>query len=140
MSLVMRAFGTLHAGLYRLSGGRVGGKVGKAPILLLTTVGRKSGRARTLPLGYSRDGGRLLVIASALGAPKHPAWYLNLRDNSRVTVRLGAETKQMDAETATGAERARLWKELIIDFPFFVEHQQKTTREIPVVILLAAKG
>ena len=136
----MRAFGSLHSGLYRRSGGRIGGKVGKAPILLLTTVGRKSGQARTLPLGYARDGERLLVIASALGAPKHPAWYLNLRDDPRVTVRLGDETRQMVAETATGAERARLWQQLIVEFPFFVEHQQKTTREIPVVILSAAKG
>ena len=130
MSLAMRAFGALHSGLYRLSGGRIGGRVGKAPILLLTTVGRKSGQARTLPLGYARDGTRLLVVASALGAAKHPAWYLNLRDNPRVTVRLGGEARRMVAQTATGEERARLWARLIADFPFFVEHQRKTTREI----------
>jgi deazaflavin-dependent oxidoreductase (nitroreductase family) len=77
----------------------------------------------------------LLVVASALGAAKHPAWYLNLRDNPRVTVRLGGEARRMVAQTATGEERARLWARLIADFPFFVEHQRKTTREIPIVIL-----
>jgi len=138
MSLVMRVFGALHANVYRLSGGKVGGVVGKAPILLLTVIGRKSGKTRTMPLGYSRDGERLLVVASALGAAKHPAWYLNLRANPRVTVNLGAATRPMVAETAGGEERARLWGRLIADFPFFVEHQQKTTREIPIVILSAA--
>ncbi len=139
MSLAMRVFGALHANVYRLSGGKVGGVVGKAPILLLAVVGRKSGQERTLPLGYARDGERLLV-ASALGAAKDPAWYLNLCANPRVTIRLGGATRQMVAETATGEERARLWAQLIADFPYFVEHQQKTTREIPVVILSLAKG
>jgi deazaflavin-dependent oxidoreductase (nitroreductase family) len=140
MSLTMRAFGALHSGLYRLSGGRIGGRVGKAPILLLSTVGRKSGQARTLPLGYARDAKRLLVVASALGAAKHPAWYLNLRDNPRVTVSLGGEARQMVAQTAIGEERARLWAQLIADFPHFVEHQRKTPREIPIVILDEVKG
>lgn len=135
MGSAMRVFGALHGGLYRLSGGRLGGKVGTAPILLLTVTGRKSGQPRTVPLGFSRDGARLLVVASALGAPNDPAWYRNLRDHPRVTVRLGAETRSLIAETATGEERAQLWQRLIIEFPHFVEHQRKTTRELPVVIL-----
>ena len=140
MSLAMRAFGALHSGMYRLSGGRLGGRVGQAPILLLTVTGRKSYQERTLPLGYSRDGECLLVVAAALGAAKHPARYLNLRASPRVTVRLGAETRPMIAKTATGAERARLWAQLIGEFPFFVEHQQKTSREITIGILSAANG
>lgn len=73
---MMRAAGTLHRGLFRLSGGRIGGSLGKMAVLLLTTTGRKSGQPRTWPLGYFRDGDRLIVTASAGGEPKHPAWYL----------------------------------------------------------------
>ena len=135
MKVVMRVIGPLHCLLYRMSGGRIGGKAGKALILLLTTTGRRSGKARTWPLGYEIDGERLLVVASAMGAAHHPAWYLNLRDRPRVTVQLGRQTRAMLATTAVGEERARLWARLVRDYPYFVEHQRKTTREIPVVIL-----
>jgi deazaflavin-dependent oxidoreductase (nitroreductase family) len=135
---MMRVAGTLHRGLYRLSGGRIGGSLGKMAVLLLTTTGRKSGQPRTWPVGYFRDGDRFIVTASAGGGPKHPAWYLNLRDNPRVTVQLGDETIPMRADVSTGAERARLWSRLIGDYPNFADYQEKTTREIPVVILTKA--
>jgi deazaflavin-dependent oxidoreductase (nitroreductase family) len=132
---LMRAAGSLHRGLYRLSGGRLGKALGPMQVLLLTTTGRKSGQARTWPLAYFRDGDRLLVVASAGGEPRHPAWYLNLRDHPQVTVQLGAATRRMTAATATGEERARLWAQIVAVAPNFAEYQQKTTREIPVVIL-----
>lgn len=135
MGFALRAFGACHSGLYRLSDGKRGGMVGKTPILLLTTTGRKSGQERTLSLGYYRDGERLLVVASARGAAKRPAWYRNRRAKPQVTVRLGAETRQMVAATATGEECARLWTRLIAESPFFGEHQRKIPREIPIVIL-----
>lgn len=131
----MRFLGTLHGSLYRLSRGKIGGKLGQLPVLLLTTTGRKSGQPRTWPLGYLRDGERLIIVASASGEPKHPAWYLNLRADPRVTVQLGGEEVVMYAKTATGAERVQLWDQLIVVFPAFAEYQQKTAREIPVVIL-----
>ncbi len=134
----MRSLGSLHRGLFRLSRGRIGGKVGQLPVLLLTTTGRKSGQPRTWPLGYIRDGERLVVVASAGGEPKHPAWYVNLRADPRVTVQLGGESVAMRAETATGPERARLWGRLIAVFPGFAEYQRKTSREIPVVVLTGA--
>jgi len=132
---IMRVAGTLHRGLFRLSGGRIGGALGKMPVLLLTTTGRKSGQPRTWPLGYFRDGERTIIIASAGGEPTHPAWYLNLTANPRVTVQIGQETIPMAAATATGAERERLWTRLVADFPNFADYQKKTTRQIPVVIL-----
>lgn len=138
--VAMKVAGTIHIRLYRLSGGKVGGSVGGMPILLLTTTGRKTGRARTWPLGYVTDGDRLVVVASALGQADHPAWYLNLRANPRVTVRRGAATRVMVAETAGGAERARLWSRLVREYPYFADHQRKTSREIPVVIVRAALG
>ena len=76
---MLRAGGGLHNVLYRLSGGRLFGRIGQAPVLLLTVRGRKTGKRRTTPLLYGRDGDDLVVIASMGGAPKHPAWYLNLR-------------------------------------------------------------
>ncbi len=134
----MRAAGSLHRGLYRLSGGRFGTALGGMQVLLLTTTGRKSGQARTWPLAYFRDGERVIVVASAGGEPKHPAWYLNLRDNPAVTVQLGATTRRMTATTATGDERARLWARIVAVAPNFADYQRKTTREIPVVILTDA--
>jgi deazaflavin-dependent oxidoreductase (nitroreductase family) len=132
---MMRAAGTLHRGLFRLSAGRVGAAMGPMQVLLLTTTGRKSGQPRTWPVAYFRDGDRLLVVASAGGEPKHPAWYLNLRDNPRVSVQIGKETRQMLAVTATGEERARLWAQIVAAAPNFGDYEKKTTREIPVVIL-----
>ena len=131
----MRAAGAIHRGLYRLSGGRFGGSMAGMPALLLTTTGRKSGQPRTWPLTYVRDGDRIVVIASAAGLPEHPAWYLNLRANPRVTVQLGQERREMNAETATGEERERLWAQISRDHPQYAGYQQKTTRQIPVVLL-----
>lgn len=136
--VAMKVAGTIHLRLYRLSNGRVGGATGGMPILLLTTIGRKTGRARTWPLGYVPDSDRLVVVASALGQADHPAWYLNLRANPRVTVRRGAENRAMVAETAGGEERSRLWSRLTGEYPHLADHQRKTSREIPVVILRPA--
>lgn len=138
--VAMKVAGTIHRWLYRRSGGKVGGSAGGMPILLLTTTGRKTGRARTWPLGYVTDGERLVVVASALGQADHPAWYLNLRADPCVTVRRGAATRVMVAETAGGSERARLWSRLVREYPYFADHQRKTSREIPVVIVRAALG
>ena len=138
LRFVMRAAGALHRGLYRLSGGRVGRAMGGMEVLLLTTVGRKSGQPRTWPLTYVRDGDNVVIIASAGGLPQHPAWYLNLRDNPRVTVHFGQERREMIATTATGAERDRLWTWISRDFPQYASYQRKTTRQIPVVVLSPA--
>jgi F420H(2)-dependent quinone reductase len=88
--IAMKVLGTLHRWLYRASGGKLGKTFFGSPILLLTTIGRKTGRSRTWPLTYLHDeGGRFVVSAAYGGQPKHPAWYLNLRANSRVTVQHG---------------------------------------------------
>jgi deazaflavin-dependent oxidoreductase (nitroreductase family) len=131
----MRFAGRLHHRLYQWSGGKIGSQLGQLPILLLTTTGRKSAQPRTWPLGFIRDSERLIIVASAGGEPKHPAWYLNLRANPQVTVRIGDETLTMHAETAAGAERARLWERVTAVYSGFADYQRKTTREIPIVIL-----
>ena len=104
-------------------------------LLLLTTTGARTGQLHTTPMMFHPDGDRLLVVASNIGAPRHPAWYLNLAANPRVTVEVGDERYEAVASTAEGEERQRLWSMLKQQHPFFAEHEQQTEREIPVVIL-----
>lgn len=104
-------------------------------LLLLTTIGVRTGQARTTPMMFHPDGDRLLVIASNIGAPRHPDWYLNLVANPQVTVEVSEESYPALARPAEGAERDRLWSLIKQNYPFFEEHERKTERVIPVVIL-----
>jgi F420H(2)-dependent quinone reductase len=130
-----RILGGLHKRIYRLTGGKVGGKFGKAPVLLLTTTGRKSGRPRTNPLLYARADDGYVVIASKGGADEHPFWYLNLQASPRAEVTVGRETRQVNAREAEGEERERLWRALADLHPGYDKYAQKTTRRIPVLLL-----
>jgi deazaflavin-dependent oxidoreductase (nitroreductase family) len=126
----------IHVALFRLTHGRIGSRIGNGlPVLLLTTTGRKSGRRRTTPLLYVEDGGRHVVVASVGGAPKHPAWYLNLQADPRTTVEVGRRRLAVRAETAEPEERARLWQSVTAMYPTYDAYQAKTSREIPIVIL-----
>ena len=120
---------------FRANGGKVGGMFEGAPMLLLTSTGAKSGQPRTTPLVYTRDGERIVVIASMAGAPTNPAWYHNLAANPRATVEIGSEAFAVDAVITTGAERDRLFEQQAALMPNFGEYQAKTTRVIPVVAL-----
>jgi deazaflavin-dependent oxidoreductase (nitroreductase family) len=109
---------------------------GKAvPTLLLTTTGRKSKQRQILPLIYGKTGNGYVIVASKGGAPAHPAWYLNLRANPEVKVQVAAEKFDARARTASGAERAALWKQMAEVFPPYDDYQRRTQREIPVVVL-----
>ena len=135
-NLGFRILGGLHNKIYRLSGGRVGGRMGKAPVLLLTSTGRKSGQPRTNPLLYAPAGDNgYMVIASKGGAPQHPLWYLNLQANPLAEVTVGRKTHQVRARDAEGEERERLWRSLADLYPGYDKYAQKTSREIPVVVL-----
>jgi deazaflavin-dependent oxidoreductase (nitroreductase family) len=109
-------------------------------LVLLTTTGRRSGRATTTPLMFHRDGGRVLVTASNVGAPTHPDWYLNLVADPGVTVEIGDETYVATATALEGDERTRIWTMLKDAYPFFADHEAATERVIPVVALTAAAG
>ena len=113
----------------------MGGGKGKVTCLLLTTTGRKSGRAITLPLIFGQSGADYVVVASKGGAPNHPSWYLNLEANPEVQVQVKADKFRARAHTAKGAERARLWKTMVDIFAPYEDYQKKTQREIPVVVL-----
>ena len=120
---------------FRANEGRVGGPFQGAPMLLLTTTGRRSGERRTNPMMYMADGDRLLVFASKGGAPTDPDWYRNLVANPDVTVELGSESFQAHATVLQGDERDRLYAEQSRRYPGFAEYQRNTTRVIPVVAL-----
>src|SRR5713226_632694 len=111
-NLRFRSFGGLHSAVYRLTGGKVGGKLGKMPMLLLTTTGRKSGQPRTQPLSYTQAGDGYAVIASKGGAATDPLWYQNLKANPLAEVTVGSETRKVRARDAEGEERERLWRAL----------------------------
>jgi deazaflavin-dependent oxidoreductase (nitroreductase family) len=124
----------LHNRLYRASKGKVGGSMRGAPVLLLTTTGRKSGKKRTTPLLYGRAGDDLVVVASVGGAPKNPAWYWNLQGRE-AEVQVGGERRRVRARDAEGEERERLWQQMVGIWPPYADYQTKTTRQIPVVVL-----
>jgi F420H(2)-dependent quinone reductase len=133
--LRFRIFGGLHKGVYRLTGGKVGGQLGKLPVLLLTTTGRKSGQPRTQPLAYTQAGDGYAVIASKGGAAQHPLWYLNLRANPVAEVTVGRETRKVRARDVQGQEREQFWRALADLYPGYDRYAQKTSRQIPVVVL-----
>jgi deazaflavin-dependent oxidoreductase (nitroreductase family) len=132
--LFLRAMSGLNTALYRLTGGKVANRLGKAPILLLTVAGRKSGKRRTTPLLYGRDGDNYVVIASMGGAPKHPAWYHNL-EGQEAEIQVGRKRLRVRARDAEGEERKRLWALMVSLYPSYDDYQKKTERRIPVVVL-----
>jgi deazaflavin-dependent oxidoreductase (nitroreductase family) len=113
----------------------VAGGKGMVPTLLLTTTGRKSGRRLTLPLIFGRSGDDYVVVASKGGAPANPAWYLNLEAHPDVEVQVKADQFKSRARTAQGAERARLWQQMVAIYGPYESYQKKTSREIPLVVL-----
>lgn len=124
-----------HIDEYVETDGRQGHRWKGTDTLLLTTRGRKSGKLRRSALIYTEDGPNYVVVASKGGAPSHPAWYLNLRDEPRVMVQVGADVMEGTARTAAGEERARLWKQMAEVWPDYDKYQKRTDREIPVVVI-----
>jgi deazaflavin-dependent oxidoreductase (nitroreductase family) len=137
--LPFRILGGLHRRVYRLTGGKVGGRVANMPVLLLTTTGRKSGRPRTQPLAYTRAGESYAVIASKGGAAQNPLWYLNLRANPLAEVTVGRVTQKVRAREAEGKERERLWRQLADVYSGYDKYARKTSRRIPVIVLEPAR-
>jgi deazaflavin-dependent oxidoreductase (nitroreductase family) len=113
----------------------LGGGKGMVPTLLLTTVGRKSGRVLTLPLIFGQSGANYVVVASKGGAPAHPAWYLNMQADPEVQVQVKAKKFSAHAHTAEGEERAGLWAKMVGIYGPYAQYQTKTDRQIPVVVL-----
>jgi deazaflavin-dependent oxidoreductase (nitroreductase family) len=123
---------------FRANEGKVGGQFEGAPLLLLHTVGAKSGQPRVNPVAYQDLGDGVAVFASKAGAPTNPDWYYNLLAHPQVTAEIGTETRPFVARVAEGAERERIWAAQKSANPGFAEYERKTTRQIPVVILQPA--
>jgi F420H(2)-dependent quinone reductase len=133
---VIRVLSRLNTWVYRLTKGRIGGTyLHGVPVLLLTVVGRKTGRRVTVPLTYLEDGERVVVAASRAGMDQHPLWYHNLVANPDVDVQIGAAVRSMRAHTADDGERAALWPKLVALNPDYGAYQARTPRQIPVVVL-----
>jgi len=135
-NVVIRIMSLANVWLYRATGGRVGGKFLRgAPVLLLTTTGRKSGEKRVAPVLYLRDGERFVVVASKGGFANHPAWYLNLEAHPDAELEVGAERIPVRARRASDDEKAALWPKLTAMYRDFDDYQGRTERNIPVMVL-----
>ncbi len=135
-SLFIRIMSAAITWAFRLSGGRIGARFpGGAPVLLLTTIGRRSGQRRTAPLLYLEDGENLILVASKGGMSKHPVWYLNIEADPDVEIEIGRERRKMHARRATDEEKAALWPQLIAMYSSYDGYQARTERKIPVLIL-----
>jgi deazaflavin-dependent oxidoreductase (nitroreductase family) len=131
----LRWTGKFNVPVYRATGGRIGGKVGRAPVLLLTTTGRKSGQPRTAPVVYLADGANVVLINTNAGNAKIPAWSLNLKANPEAEVELGRKRHKVRARVAEGEERADLWRKHIEQYAGFDDYKEKLDREISVFVL-----
>ncbi|MGE0307390.1 MAG: nitroreductase family deazaflavin-dependent oxidoreductase [Acidimicrobiia bacterium] len=127
--------GAEHVRVYQETNGEVGYMWNGAPILLLTTIGRKSGQPRTIPIIFGTDGEDILLIGSVGGAPKHPDWYFNIQANPRVRIQIKDKVFEATARDATAEEKPRLWKLMTDIWPNYDVYTTRTTRVIPLVIV-----
>jgi deazaflavin-dependent oxidoreductase (nitroreductase family) len=132
---IIRLMGRVQTAIYRRSGGRRMSRFGRAPVLLLTTVGRRTGQGRTVPLLYVKDGDAYAIVGSFGGHDSHPAWVHNLRARPKASVQAGVTTVAVTAREASEKEIARLWPDFVAMYPAYAEYRTRTSRTIPVFIL-----
>ncbi len=138
-SVVIHVMSRVNTWIYRVTGGRIAARFpGGAPVLLLTTIGRRSGRRRTAPLLYLMDGDRYIVVGSKGGMAHDPLWIRNLEAEPRVEIEVGNRAMAATARRATREEKAGLWPRLVAMYPSYADYQARTARDIPVVILTPA--
>jgi deazaflavin-dependent oxidoreductase (nitroreductase family) len=134
--LLFRIGTWLHRAVLRVTGGRLLGRAGGMPVVLLTTKGRRSGRRRTTVLTSPvQEGDRVALVASYGGDDRHPAWFLNLRADPEVELTLHGSTRPMRARVASAEEKAALWPRVVDRYPGYGRYQERTGRDIPVVLL-----
>jgi F420H(2)-dependent quinone reductase len=131
----VRASGKTQARIYRLTGGRLGGRFGRGPVLVLTTLGRRSGEPRRTTVLYARDGDRIVVIGSNTGSERPPAWALNLLATPEAEVQIGRQQRHVRASEVMGADRSRLWKVMAEKYAGFDIYATRTQREFKVFAL-----
>jgi len=135
-SVAIKWMSAANTWIYRISGGRIGGRFLRgAPVLLLTTIGRKTGQPRTSPLLYLEDDGCIILVASKGGMSHSPLWFHNLEANPRCEVEIGSEKIAMVSRRASAEEKQRLWPKLVAMYKDYDDYQARTERDIPVLIL-----
>lgn len=134
----LKFFMAIYVFLYRLTGGKFGGRVQGLPVLLLTTLGRKTGKKRTTPLGYFEQDGCYVISASNAGYDTNPAWFHNLKDHPQVELQIGNKQLAAIAEPANPTLRQQLWTDLVKRAPGYGAYEKRTSREIPMVLLRPA--
>jgi deazaflavin-dependent oxidoreductase (nitroreductase family) len=133
--IFIKWFMAFNAFLIRISGGRLGSKLGTQTILILHTVGRKTGRARAVPIAYFDYQGKYLLVASNWGKDKQADWYVNLKQEPRAKIEVKGQTIKVTARAAQGAEYTALWKFAAEQHPQYLDYQKMTSRRIPIVVL-----
>ena len=137
MKKALHAANATAVWLYRRSNGRIGGKARGTDVLLLTVAGRKTGQPRTVAVSYFEYNGEYLVIGSGGGSKQEPQWIRNLAAAGQARIQIRHQIQEVDGRIAHGAERDRLWSEVVLTrFPFFAKYQQKAGRTIPVAVLI----
>ena len=133
---VAKPLAMLNTWVFRITGGKLGGRFPSgAPVLLLTTIGKKSGQKRTSPLLYLEENGAYFIVASMGGMSKHPLWYANLLANPDVEVEIGTRKQAMKARVLAEDEKAAVWPKLVAMYPDYADYQKRTDRRIPVIKL-----
>jgi len=133
---LMKAVNVIHRAIWNASGGRIAGKGYGMPVLALTTTGRKSGQPRTVMLTSPlQEGDKYVIVASKGGDDRNPEWFLNIKANPKVEMKIQGKSQLMTAHVPEGAERADLWERLTSKHKNYAQYQTKTDREIPVVVL-----
>lgn len=135
--IAMKAMNAVHRTILTVTRNRVGWQAGGMPVLELTTTGRRSGQRRTVMLTSPvQEQGSVVIVASRGGDDRHPDWFLNLQADPAVTIRFqGGRAEDTTARIATGEERSRLWSAVVAAYPHYGKYQDKTNREIPLVVL-----
>jgi deazaflavin-dependent oxidoreductase (nitroreductase family) len=131
---------SLNVLVYRLSRGKLSSRTAGYSILLLHVTGRKSGAAYTIPLTYFQDGENFLLVASNWGREHNPGWYYNLLHHPQVTIQVREQVLDVIAHPAAGADYTRLWNAITSRNNFYVRYQKKTSRQIPVMVLMPVKN
>ena len=136
MRFLFKLFMGLQVFIYRLTGGKLGGSMGKFKVLILTTKGRKSGKILSNPVGYFERDGKYIIVASNGGADKNPSWYYNIKSNPNdVTIQVNEKIMKVTPEIVLGEQRKPVYKWIASIAPNFGDYEKKTAREIPLVFL-----
>jgi len=134
-AILFKLFKNIQIAIFRWTNGRSMSSMRGMPLLLLTTVGRKTGQPRTTPVMYIRDGDDYVITASNGGRDKHPAWFYNLQASPQAQIEIPGRRLEVSASVVTSTERERLWPQLVAQAPFFDNYRKGTTRVIPMIRL-----